>query len=155
MRLSHYCIKTRKSNNVWIMMYKRWRLSKEQYVTFVAQKYVEFLHRNHGSSYSVYLSFCQMDILNDIIHLIAVKGRTDLYIPLGNGIIFMLKQSNRPCIQHISGKYRRYFFFHEQSWRRYISYVHPRLISVMKHDRRRKDCQCALANEINMSGEYT
>jgi hypothetical protein len=136
-------------------MYKTWKLNKEQYVSFIGQKFVEFSHRKHDWTYSIFLSFCQVDILNDIIYLIRAKGKTNLYIPLGNGIVFMMKNSNRPCIQHFSRHNRRYFLFHDQSWYRYINYVHPRLISVMKYDRRSKDCQCSLANEINISHKYT
>lgn len=135
-------------------MYKKWKLDSEQHVSFVSQKYVAFVHRSRGKTYRLCLSFCQVDILKDIIHLIMVKGENNLYIPLGSGIVFMLKDDSQPCIQHLSRHYRRYFMFHKQSWRRYINYVHRRLISVIKYDRRSKDCQCSLANEINLSCGY-
>ena len=136
-------------------MYKRWKLSSNQYVSFVSQKYVEYSHRRHGRSYSVCLSFCQVDILKDIIHLITVKGKETLYIPLGNGIVFMMKNTNRPCIQHFTRRGRRYFMFDEEAWHRYIAHVHPELMTFVRYDRRCEDCQCALANEVNQSRGYT
>ena len=136
-------------------MYRRWRLSRDQDVTFTSQRYVVFSHRKHGYNYSLYLSFCQMDILKDIIHLITVKGKSNLYIPLGNGVVFMKRNASRPCIQHFTRYRHQYFLFSEHSWRRYINNVHRRVISLIKYDRRRKDCQCSLANELNMSYRHS
>ena len=137
------------------MMYKTWKLNSEQFVTYNSRRYVRFEQKKNGCSYIIRLSFCQMDILNDIVHLITVKEKTNLNIPLGNGIVFMMNYTDRPCIHYFDRYSHRYFAFSERSWRKYITYVHRRLISVIKYERRTRDCQCSLANESNRGDRHT
>ena len=136
-------------------MCETWKLSKEQSVTFVAQKLVTFSQRKHGAVYSIHLSFCQIDILRDIIDLIEVKGASNLYIPLGNGIVFMMRHRDRPSIQYFKKRRHSYFVFTTLSWNRFIRHIFKRLRSLLRYDRRNQDCQCALADENNAFNRYS
>ena len=135
-------------------MSEEWKLDKEQRVVYVHHRYVYFQQKKHDSSYMIFLNFCQVDILNDIIRLITLKGATNLHIPLGGGVLFTWKD-NKACLHYMGRCSRCYILFHRLAWDYYIRHAHKHLITLVRNDRRYKDCECALANVRNTSFGHT
>lgn len=138
-------------------MFESWQLDDEQRVVYLHGRYMYFQQQKHGSNYVIFLSFHQVDILHQIIQRFALSLQRDaeesLYFPLGNGVNFMFKNS-RACIQFFTKGTRRYILFHPKAWDTYMNYVHSKVITLLNHERRSKDCECALANERNHSFGY-
>lgn len=132
-------------------MYDTWKLSEDQCVVYVHQRYIYFQQKRHGSSYMIFLNFHQFSIIDEVIRRFPLIDEMDkLYFPLGNGVTFTIK-NNRACIQYIDKRIRRYILFHYDAWTYYITRVHSELMTLVKHERRYKGCECTLANERNIS----
>ena len=136
-------------------MFESWRLDDEQRVVYLHGRYMYFQQQKYGSNYIIFLSFNQVDILHQIIRRFSLQrdGDESLYFPLGNGVNFMFKNSHA-CIQFFTKGTRRYIRFHPEAWDTYMNYVHPKVITLLNHERRSKDCECTLANERNHSFGY-
>lgn len=79
-----------------------------------------------------------------------MKGSDNLYIPLGRNVVFTFK-NNRACLQYIKANDRRYILFNERAWNRYMNYAHSKIMHYIRNSRKRKRCQCIVANACNKS----
>ena len=138
-------------------MAETWKLDDEQRVVYVHHRYVYFHQKKNTCSFMIFLNFQQVDILNEIIqrYFLSMRGdESNLYFPLGGGVVFMFK-NNRACLQYLKRRTRRYILFHCDAWNYYTQSVHSELMSLVRHERSGHRCKCALANVRNCTFGHT
>ena len=109
---------------------RRWKLDNQQRVSVDQHCNVHFQHFKNGIKFSLGLTWRQFLNLNDIIMDLATFDNMKYY-PLGKNLWL---QHYEDSIQLYHCKNKKYFSFHDRSWKKYLRETHRLILSFIRHE---------------------
>ena len=107
-----------------------WKLDNQQRVYVDRHCNVHFQHYHNNIRNAISLRWRQFLNLNDVVMDLDTFENIKYY-PLGKNLWL---QQDEDCIELYHCKRKRYFLFHERSWRKYLRETHRLILSFIRHE---------------------